>query len=444
MNRLLTAGLLFLAAALTFAGAAVAQVSVKLDLVADGVTQPVAMREAPDGSGRMFIVEQSGTIRILKNGKVSADPFLDLRSKLVKQLGDFDERGLLSMAFHPKFKENGKFYVYYDINIQTGDANVALPVKLWWSHHAILAEFKANGDKADMASERVVLRHDWPQFNHNGGDMHFGPDGMLYVSQGDGGFADDYGVGHHKVKGNGQDLTTYMGKILRIDVNAAKGYDIPKDNPFVGKKTKDIDQSGKPVDLDVREEIWSYGHRNPWRFSFDMGGKHELFVGDVQQNSYEEIDIVTKGANSGWRIMEGDHCFDWRYANAHEVTQKSCAKKGLNMPIMVYNNCNKFPKDCKGLSVTGGYVYRGKNKAWDGKYFFGDWSKQFGTKDGNLYVGSKSGSKWKMEDVKVTNMSFNNYVLAFAQDLSGEVYVLSTESTGPVGAAGKIYKISAP
>jgi hypothetical protein len=263
---------------------------------------------------------------------------------------------------------------------------------------------------------------------------------MLYVSQGDGGFADDFGIGHNKVKGNGQDLSTYMGKILRIDVNAAKGYDIPKDNPFVGKKTKDKDVDGKDVELEDRGEIWSYGHRNPWRMSFDMGGKHELFVGDVQQNSYEEIDIIVKGGNYGWRLVEGDHCFDWRYANSHPA---GCSMKGLVMPILVHNNCNKFPKDCKGLSVTGGYVYRGKNKAWDGKYIYGDWSKQFDKKDGHLFFGTKGADgKWKMEDVKVTNMEFNNYVLAFAQDLSGEVYVLSSESTGPIGTAGKIYRIS--
>lgn len=440
MHRIFRYALASTVLALAMAGAAWAEISVKLELVAEGLTQPLSMREAPDGSGRKFIVEQTGTIRILgADGKLMPEPFLDLRGKLIKQLGDFDERGLLSMAFHPKFKENSKFYVYYDIPVPN-DAD--LPVKLWWSHRAILSEFKANGNKADMASERVLLKHDWPQFNHNGGDMHFGRDGMLYVSQGDGGFADDYGLGHHKVKGNGQDLTTYMGKILRIDVNADKGYNIPKDNPFVGKKVKDKDATGKDVELDAREEIWAYGFRNPWRMSFDMGGKGELFVGDVQQNSYEEVDIVVKGGNYGWRIVEGNQCFDWRYANMHP---KGCSMKGLQMPIVVYNNCNKFPNDCKGLSVTGGYVYRGKNKAWDGTYFFGDWSKQFGTKDGRLYAATRGkDGKWAMQDVKVTNMAFNSYVLAFAQDLAGEVYVLATDSTGPVGTAGKIYRIAAP
>jgi glucose/arabinose dehydrogenase len=432
--------LLMAVAVLGLTSAAWGEVAVKLEVVAEGLSQPLGMREAPDGSGRKFIVEQTGTIRIMgADGKILAEPFLDLRSKLIKQLGDFDERGLLSMAFHPNFKSNNKFYVYYDIPIQ---ADAALPVKLWWSHHAVLSEFTANGNKANMASERVVLRHDWPQFNHNGGDMTFGKDGMLYVSQGDGGFADDYGIGHHKVKGNGQDLATYMGKILRIDVNADKGYKIPKDNPFVGKKTKDKDATGKDIEVEIREEIWAYGFRNPWRISHDIGGKNELFVGDVQQNSYEEIDIVRKGGNYGWRMVEGNQCFDWRYANMHPG---GCSMKGLVAPIVVYNNCNKFPNDCKGLSVTGGYVYRGKNKAWDGKYFFGDWSKQFGTKDGRLYVASPgAGGKWTMDDVKATNMNFTSYVLAFAQDLAGEVYVLATDSTGPVGTAGKIYRISAP
>ncbi len=438
MSRILRLALFSAALAVVLAGAAWAEVPIKLDLVAEGLTQPLSMREAPDGSGRMFIVEQTGTIRILKGGKVSADPFLDLRSKLVKQLGDFDERGLLSMAFHPKFKDNGKFYAYYDIAVP---ADAELPHKLWWSHYAVLSEFTAKGDKADMASERVVFRHAWPQFNHNGGDMHFGPDGMLYVSQGDGGYADDYGIGHDKLRGNGQMLDTYMGKILRIDVSAAKDYAVPKDNPFVGKKVDTTNEKGEKIKTDAQGEIWSFGHRNPWRFSFDMGGKNELFVGDVQQNSYEEVDIVVKGGNYGWRMKEGTHCFVWTAPNGHP---DKCGIKGTIDPIIEYNNCNKFPKDCKGLSVTGGYVYRGSNKAWDGKYIFGDWSKQFGTKDGHIFIASKGGDgKWTMDSTKSTT-PFNNYVLAFAQDLKGEVYVLSTESTGPVGTAGKIYRISAP
>lgn len=440
MKNMIRAGLLAVVLAGSWAASAMAEVAVKLDLVAEGVTQPLSMRQAPDGSGRKFIVEQTGTIRILgADGKLMSEPFLDLRSKLIKQLPDFDERGLLSMAFHPKFKENGKFYVYYDIPISKESA---LPVKLWWSHIAVLSEFKATGDKADMGSEREVFRHEWPQFNHNGGDMHFGPDGFLYVSQGDGGYADDWGIGHDKVHGNGQMLNTYMGKILRIDVNTAKGYNIPKDNPFVGKKVTTTDEKGAKKEDDALGEIWSYGHRNPWRFSFDMGGKHEIIAADVQQNSYEEVDLIVKGGNYGWRLKEGTHCFDYTKPNGHP---DKCNVKGTIDPIIEYNNCNKFPNDCKGLSVTGGYVYRGKNKAWDGMYFFGDWSKQFGTKDGRLYAASRGGDgKWTMDDVKVTNMAFNNYVLAFAQDLDGEVYVLSTESTGPTGAAGKIYKISAP
>jgi hypothetical protein len=307
---------------------------------------------------------------------------------------------------------------------------------------AILSEFKANGNKADMASEREVLRFEWPQFNHNGGDMHFGPDGYLYVSQGDGGYADDWGIGHDKVHGNGQMLNTHFGKILRIDVNVAKGYGIPKDNPFVGKKVKTIDESGAAKEDDAFGEIWSYGHRNPWRFSFDMGGTHQLFVDDVQQNSYEEVDIVVKGGNYGWRLKEGTHCFDYTKPNGHP---EKCNVKGTIDPIIEYNNCNKFPKDCKGLSGTGGYVYRGKNKAWDGKYIWGDWSKQFGTADGHLFMATKGANgKWTMDDVKVTNMAFSSYVLAFGQDDAGEVYTLVADSTGPAGAQGKVFKISAP
>jgi glucose/arabinose dehydrogenase len=412
------------------AGPAFADVSVKMEKVAGGLTHPIAMRLPADGTKRRFVVEQRGVVQILKaDGTLAAEPFLDLRSKLIHLKPRFDERGLLSIEFHPKFKENGKFYAYYDVSVP--DNIDALDVFLWYSHIATLSEFtvsKSDPNKADMASERVLYTAAWPQFNHNGGDMHFGPDGMLYVSQGDGGYADDYGIGHDKVTGNGQDVNTTFGKILRIDVNSTQGkmqYAIPKDNPFVGKK-------------DHREEIWAYGFRNPWRFSIDMGGKHEVFVGDVGQNSYEEVDIATKGGNFGWRVKEGTHCFDYTKPNNHP---KSCKTAGLIDPILEYNNCDNV-KPCKGISMTGGYVYRGKHKAWDGKYIFGDWSTDFGNPDGHVFIATAAGKKWTMEDVKVTNMEFKRFVLAFAQDDEGEVYVLTSATTGPSDNKDEIYRIA--
>jgi glucose/arabinose dehydrogenase len=397
----------------------------KLEVVAKGMNAPLGLTSAPDGSHRRFVWEQTGKVRILMpDGTIKPEPFLDLGPKIVSQHDFFDERGLLSFEFHPKFKENGKFYIYYSRPLETDD----LGQKLWYSHSNVLVEMKVSAsdpNKADMSSERELLKVSWPQFNHNGGAVHFGPDGLLYVSLGDGGYADDYGIGHNKAIGNGQDLDILNGKIIRIDVNSGNPYTVPKDNPFVGKKG-------------VRPEIWAYGFRNPWRMSFDMGGAHRLFEGDVGQNSFEEVNIIKKGGNYGWRTMEGTHCFDWLNPNKHKPR---CNHTGMTPPIMEYNNCN-VTKNCKGLSITGGFVYRGPNKAWQGKYFFGDWSKTFGTKAGSVFVGSESKGKWKMEDVKFSNMmSFDSYVLAFGQDEDGEVYVMSTDTTGPTGGQDTIYKI---
>jgi glucose/arabinose dehydrogenase len=203
-------------------------------------------------------------------------------------------------------------------------------------------------------------------------------------------------------------------------------YDVPSDNPFVGKQ-------------DIAPEIWASGLRNPWRCSFDMGGGKDLFCADVGQNSYEEVDIITKGGNYGWRVREGKHCFDYVNPNTHPTT---CESTGMIEPILEYKNCN-VTADCKGLSITGGYVYRGTHSPWHGKYFFGDWSTKFGVKDGRLYVATQSGTAWTMEDVKVSNMpTFNSYVLGFGQDADGEIYVTTQDTTGPVGGLAKVYKIA--
>ncbi len=403
-----------------------AALNAKLEVAAEGLTAPLVLKSPPDGTKRRFIVEQIGLIKILMpDGKILPEPFLNIQGKIVTLRSDFDERGLLGLAFHPNFKRNGKFYVSYTAPIR-GDAD--LGVKLWYNHTKHYSEFQVSKDdpnKANPLSERILLQLDWPQFNHNGGDLHFGPDGYLYISVGDGGYANDWGIGHNVTMGNGQDLNVLLGKILRIDVDKGDPYGIPRDNPFVNRD-------------DAREEIYAYGFRNPWRMSFDMGGDRALFVGDVQQNAYEEVDIVKKGGNYGWRRMEGTHCFDYVNPNDHPA---SCDKSGLISPIVEYNNCNVHDQ-CKGIAVTGGFVYRGEHRAWQGKYFFGDWSKQFGVKDGRLYAATKRGSKWNMEEIRITNMKkFNSYVLAFGQDAAGEVYVLSTDTTGPVGGLDKIYKI---
>lgn len=411
-----------------FSATASAEVKIKLEEVASGLTHPLAMVQ-PKGDDRRFIIEQTGVVRILdKDGELLSEPFLNIRPKLVELGSDFDEQGLLGIAFHPNFKENGKFYLAYSSPLKGGEADLAK--KLWWAHTNNVVEMKVSADdpdKADPNYERVIHQLDWPQFNHNGHWIDFGPDGYLYISTGDGGYANDWGIGHNVSIGNGQDLMSLHGKMLRIDVDGGEPYGIPQDNPFVGRN-------------DAMPEIYALGLRNPWRCSFDMGGSNELFCGDVQQNSFEEVSIISKGANLGWRVMEASHCFDYMNPNEHPA---SCEQAGLTMPVMEYKNCTAIPNDCMGISVTGGYVYRGPHKAWDGKYIFGDWSKSFSEMDGQIFVGTKGADgKWSMEKATVTNMEGGlPYMLAFAQDAAGEVYALTSISTGPVGGHDKIYKI---
>jgi glucose/arabinose dehydrogenase len=413
------------------AAPAMAQAQIKLEKVVSGINTPLAMVQPP-GDARMFVIEQNGRIKIAEGGQLKATPFLDIRSKIKAGLHhDFDERGLLGIAFHPKFRENGKFYIAYSAHLDYGDK---LDQMLWYDHSNVVEEYTVSSrdrNTADPSSARRIMAISWPQFNHNGHWIGFGPDGKLYISTGDGGYANDWGIGHNVTTGNGQDLTTNLGKILRIDVDTrtdGKPYGIPPDNPFVGRR-------------DANPEIWAYGLRNPWRCSFDTGGGPELYCGDVQQNSYETVKLVGKGQNMGWRRVEGMmRCFDYTKPDEHPAT---CDKAGITPAIIEYNNCTAKPNGCRGISVTGGYVYRGTHAPWRGKYFFGDWSKSFAEMDGQIFVGTKGGDgKWTMEVAQVTNMQGKlPYVLAFAQDNAGEVYVLTSVTTGPNGSLDTIYKI---
>ena len=404
-------------------------IKVKLEPYVSGLNAPLAMVQ-PDGDDRKFVIEQFGRVRIINAaGELEAEPFLDIRNLIVTQWSDFDERGLLGIAFHPDFSSNGKFYVAYSGHL---DFDADLGKEFWWSHTNTVAEFtvsEGDANKANPASMRVITAIDWPQFNHNGHWIGFGEDGMLYISTGDGGYANDWGIGHNVTEGNGQDLTTPLGKILRVDVNSSadgKNYSVPADNPFVGRD-------------DAMGEIWAYGLRNPWRCSFDTGdGK--LMCGDVQQNSYEEIDVIEKGGNYGWRVREAKHCFDYQAPDDHPA---ACETEGLIDPVMEYNNCTAKPDGCKGISVTGGYVYRGDNEAWQGNYIFGDWSQSFASMKGQIFIGVPGDNgAWEMNETEVTNMEGDRpYVLAFAQDAAGEVYALTSITTGPVGSLDTIYKV---
>jgi hypothetical protein len=287
----------------------------------------------------------------------------------------------------------------------------------------------------DLGSRRILLSVDKPQMNHNGGHIAFGPDGHLYIPLGDGGGENDHGEGHTPDVGNGQDLKTMLGKILRIDVDgrsAGKEYGIPKGNPFV-------DGEGLP-------EIFAYGVRNPYHIAFDAGGDHALFAGDAGQIRWEEVDIIVKGGNYGWNIKEGRHCFD---PNDNSVDCVGSSNKGyrgeeLIDPIIEYRNLSNMSGGT-GSVVIGGYVYRGKAIPFlVGRYVFGDLSGRQGKADGRLFVGSPpdEGGEWVMDALLIEGRrKLGEYLLALGEDSDRELYVLSSDTEGPQGTSGRLYKL---
>jgi hypothetical protein len=336
------------------------------------------------------------------------------------------------MAVHPQFDANRKVYLFYSAPLRAG-----APTN--WDHTARVSEWTLGKDDT-LGGERVLLEMDMPYFNHHGGRMAFGPDGLLYIGVGDGGNAHDIGRGRGP-KGNGQDTSVLMGKVLRIDVNkkdAGKEYAVPQDNPFVKG-------GGAP-------EIYAFGFRNPWGLSFDRAGGRELFLADVGQDGYEEIDIVTKGGNYGWNIREAFSCFDPK--NPKNPPQ-DCPKVGANGeplidPIAAYKSFRRFPKDpeAKGISITGGYVYRGKAlPQLVGKYVFGDWSGNWAKASGVLYVAAKGADgKWSIEPLEVAGHpggSIGQYITAFGEGADGELYVLTNGSNALRGKTGKVWKLTA-
>lgn len=405
------------------------QYSVGVQLVAEGLSAPVAMATANDGSGRLFIVDQTGFIRILgPDGALMPDAFLDMTGQIVPLRTDYDERGLLGLAFHPDYASNGRIFIYYTAPLRA-DAPAG------WDHTNVLAELNVsadNPDLADLATLKTVLQIDQPQFNHNAGHITFGPDGYLYIPIGDGGGGNDVGEGHTPDLGNAQDLTNLHGSVLRIDVNGDPGsYTIPADNPFAA------------ADDNMADEIFAYGLRNPYHISFDRGGNNELFVGDAGQELYEEVSIVTSGGNYGWNIREGAHCFD---PNNPETPPAECASTGANGeplidPIVEYGHDT-------GIVVVGGYVYRGSAMPdLEGYYIFGDYSATGdGPPDGVLLwaEASDEGDMWNWGELSVAGMDSSRigaYVLAFGQDDAGELYVLTSESSAPMGDTGKVWRL---
>jgi glucose/arabinose dehydrogenase len=412
---------------------------VDLELVADGFASPLGVVPVPDGSDRLFVIDQTGRIWIIDaNGIKLSTPFLDVSSKMVPLMPGYDERGLLGLAFHPDYKNNGRFFIYYQLPPRPGGPEPGVP----WDNLGRIAEFKvsaSNPDVADIGSEKVVLQWDDPQFNHNGGTIAFGPDGYLYIPVGDGGAADDVAPGHvddwyaANAGGNGQDNDeNFFGNILRLDINALP-YGIPPDNPFVNKPGQD--------------EIYAFGFRNPYRMSFDMGGTHQLYAGDAGQALYEEIDVVTKGGNYGWNVKEGTHCFN---AANNDTLLPSCPDvdnlgNPLIDPVIEMINAANPMGGGRALTIIGGNVYRGKEiRGFQGKYIFGSFGQTFTKPDGELFISTPDGpGLWKFDELKLKSFpnDLGHYIKGFGQDNEGEVYVTVSTALGPSGTTGKVFKL---
>ena len=383
-HRLVLAVVLFAVLLPGTASAAVVPSRIHLDLepVASGLSAPLLVTHAGDDTGRIFVVEQTGRIRIVKDGSLLPAAFIDLS----RSVSDGGEQGLLGLAFHPDYKANGKLYLSYtDL-----------------SGTSVIREYRvsSNADRVDGRSGRTLLRVRQPYANHNGGHIAFGPDGYLYIGLGDGGGSGDPG-------NRAQSRGTLLGKILRIDVNRRTGslqYGIPSTNPYVGRTGLD--------------QIWAYGLRNPWRFSFDRA-RGDLWIGDVGQGSWEEIDRATassgrnagRGLNFGWRVMEGAHC--------HRPSS-GCVRTGKTLPVTEYGHGGSR------CSVTGGYVYRGKaHPDLVGAYFFGDYCS------GEIWYIDRGAAR----GVAPTRaLDTRAQITSFGEDQAGELYLTD--------AGGAVYRIT--
>jgi glucose/arabinose dehydrogenase len=337
---------------------------VALQSIASGLDQPVALTHA--GDTRLFITQQTGTVMIYDALGLRATPFLDIRP-LVLSGG---ERGLLSVAFHPLYRDNGLFFVYYT-NRNGDNSNARYKVS-------------SDPDRADPASGTILLTIPHPDFaNHNGGQLQFGPDGYLYIGTGDGGSGGD-------PNNHAQDLTQLLGKLLRIDVDHGSTYSIPASNPFFARSS-------------ARNEIWAYGLRNPWRFTFDRS-TGDLWIGDVGQDNYEEVDLQPAtsigGENYGWRRMEGFHCYN---------PSTNCFDQSFTMPVLEY------PHSQGACSITGGYRYRGTQiPTLKGAYLYGDYCT------GTIWTATQTNGVWTSKTLFTTTIRISS----FGQDVSGELYVM--------------------
>ncbi len=431
--------------------------SVTLEIAATGLTAPNWGISAPGHPNRLFVVDQPGKLWVINLTTKTKSVFLDVSSLIVSNLGmvipglKFDERGFLGVAFHPNYTTNGLLYTFASENVGGPADFSTLPPGTPPNAQSVIREWHVanptNPASVPDPTSRVLLRIDKPQFNHNGGAINFGPDGMLYIATGDGGAADDQGVGHVAI-GNGQDPTNALGKILRInpDPTSSSGtlsangqYRIPPDNPFSGR-------SGYVT------EIFVYGLRNPFRFSFDSD-TGDLYAADVGQNDIEEVDVIFSGGNYGWPIKEGSFCFDANGSSPGFVTDDpACGPLGLIEPIAEYDHDNRpgSPPPPEGIAVIGGFVYRGSAvPQLRGRYVFGDYTRSFFTPDGRLFLlaGKNLVKKGQAKTSEIHELKLKGldmlglFVLGFGQDASGELYVMANSTGVPDGTTGVVLKI---
>ena len=400
---------------------------VAIRTVATGLPAPDGLIGAPDGSGRLFVIDQTGKVLIIKDGAVLPAPFLDVSAKLVKLDPSYDERGLLGLAFDPAYTRTGRVFVYYTARLRKGAA-------AGQDHTDVVSSFRVSAsdpDQVDLASEQVILQFEQPQANHNGGGLGFGPDGDLYIGVGDGGSEGDIGAGHSP-GGNGQDTSKLNGKILRIDVSGTAPYAIPAGNPFASG-------GGRP-------EIYAYGFRNPWRFSWEPAGAHRLLVDDVGWGRYEEVDAVVAGGNYGWPIREGSHCLD---VSAPLSDVPSCATTGrkgepLVGPLVEYSHTDV------GIAIVGGFIYQGSLlPALAGSYVFADLSRNWTTTTplglGTVLAATpQAGSEpWTWRKLTIKSDPPLGFVAGIGQDAAGELYLLTRDQLGASGDTGEVLELVA-
>jgi glucose/arabinose dehydrogenase/plastocyanin len=413
-------------------------IPVKLETVATGLTAPNWGTFAPGDSKRLFVTDQNGILWAINLSTGEKIIFLDVSNRLVDLgilgSGTFDERGLLGVTFHPHFATNGLLYTYTSEPVSGAADFSTMPVGIMADHQSVITEWQVSNPNeptsvVDPNSARELMRIDQPQFNHNAGALNFGSDKMLYISLGDGGGADDVDgqdflgtpiVGHGN--GNGQDSSNVLGTILRINPlgsNSINGkYGIPVDNPFIG-------QAG------FVDEIFAYGFRNPFRFSFDMSNGN-LIVGDVGQNDIEEVDIVLPGGNYGWNLKEGSFCFDPNGNAPGIFFECDPGPSDLIDPVAQYDHD-------EGTAIIGGFVYRGnKIPALRGNYVFGDYEGPDGF--GRLFYLTKQNRLVEFQLIGQADLGLN--LLGFGQDVNGEIYVLGNTTGVPFGDTGVVLKMA--